>query len=417
MTTNLQFLLAAVLLTVLILAWLLRPLLRGPRATSNAANASRQALNSAIYRDQLIELESDRAAGSLAEADCEQARVELQQRLLQDAAQADVVPAATSPARPSALALALLLPLGAALMYLWLGHPGAMTPPPAEHQVASAGFEEMVESLAARLKQNPDDLQGWVMLARSYKAMQRFDEAEKAFEHIVGIDASDPALLTEYADLLAFRTRGNFEGKPLDLVNRALKVDPLNPMALNLAGTAAFNRQDFAAAAGYWTTLLKTLPPESEDARAIAASLADAKQKAGTTLRTVGGTPVTEAAQATPAGPGKSVSGKVALAKALAAGAQPDDTLFVFARAANGPRMPLAVLRKRVADLPLSFTLDDSLALNPEMKISSVAEVKVEARISKSGQAMPQQGDLVGESSILKLGATNVNITIDRAVP
>ena len=415
---SLQFLAAVTLLTVLVLAWLLRPLLRGAKADA-AANASRQALNTAIYRDQLVELESDRAAGSLGETDCDQARSELQQRLLADAAVADVIPAAALPAKRSALALVLLLPLGAALLYLWLGHPDAMKPLPAEHQIASAGFEDMVEKLAARLKTNPDDVQGWVMLARSYKAMQRMDEADKAFEHIIGLVDNDAGLLTEYADLLAFRAGGNIEGKPLELVNRALKIDPANPMALNLAGTAAFNRQDFAAATGYWEALLKGLPPESEDAKAIVASLAEVRQKTGA-APSGGGMPRVQAAEAAPAtagDPGKAVSGKVALAPALAGKAQPDDTLFVFARAVNGPRMPLAVLRKRVADLPLTFTLDDTLALNPEMKISSVAEVKVEARISKSGQAMPQKDDLIGESGPLKLGAKGVNILIERAVP
>ena len=412
---NVQFLGAVTLLTVLVLAWLLRPLLFRPKTISHA---SRQALNTAIYRDQLAELESDRAEGSLAETDSEQARMELQQRLLQDAAVPDVPPAAASPAKRSALALALLLPLGAALLYLWLGQPDAMKPLPAEHQIASAGFEDMVEKLAARLKNNPDDVQGWVMLARSYKSMQRFDEADKAFAHLIGI-VDDPSVLTEYADLLAFRAGGNFEGKPLELTNRALKIDPANPMALNLAGTATFNRQDYTAAARYWETLLKALTPGSDDANTIAASLAEAREKGGLPMGDAGkpaaqGAP---AVQVAAADRGKSVSGKVTLAPALAGKAQPDDTLFVFARAANGQRMPLAVLRKRVADLPLTFTLDDSLALNPEMKISSFAEVKIEARISKSGQAMPQTGDLSGESGPLKLGARNVSIVIERAVP
>ena len=413
-----QFLGAVTLLTVLVLVWLLRPLLRGSRAVSNA---SRQALNTAIYRDQLVELESDRAAGSLAETDCEQARQELQQRLLADAAVADVVPAAASPAKRSALALALLLPLGAALLYFWLGHPDAMKPLPAEHQIASAGFEDMVEKLAARLKTSPDDVQGWVMLARSYKAMQRFDEAEKAFDHLVGMSDSDPGLLTEYADLLAFRAGGHFEGKPLELINRALKVDPANPMALNLAGTAAFNRQDFAGATRYWETLLKGLPPESEDARAIAASLAEVRQKTGAApAPAIAGNaqaPVAQAAQGTTADPAKALSGKVTLAPSLAGKAQPDDTLFIFARAVNGPRMPLAVLRKRVADLPLSFTLDDSMAMSPAMKISSFADVRIEARVSKSGQAMPQKDDLIGESNPLKPGARDVKVVIERVVP
>lgn len=407
---SIQFLGAVILLTVLVLVWLLRPLLR---RASTISHASRQALNVAIYRDQLAELESDRASGNLAEGDCEQAREELQQRLLQDAAVADVMAVETSPARRSALALALLLPLGAALLYLWLGHPDAMKPLPVGHQVASVEFEDMVENLATRLKQNPNDIQGWIMLARSYKSMQRFDEADKAFSHIISLNDSDPGLLNEYADLLAFRAGGNFEGKPMALINRALMVDPANPMALNLAGTAAYNRQDYVVASRYWETLLKTLPPGSDDAKLIAASLAEVRAKTGVSMGDAG-EPV---AQTAAADRGKSVSGKVALAPALADKARPDDTLFIFARAVNGPRMPLAVLRKRVADLPMSFTLDDSLALNPEMKISGAAQVKIEAHISRSGQAMLQKDDLIGESSPLKPGAKDVNILIEHIVP
>lgn len=414
---SVQFLGAVTLLTVLVVVWLLRPMLRRPKTI---ADASRQALNTAIYRDQLLELESDRSTGSLAESDCEQARQELQQRLLQDAAVADVLPGAASPEKLGALALALLLPLGVALLYQWLGHPEAMKPMPTEHQVASAGFEDTVEKLAARLKDNPNDLGGWVMLVRSYKSMGRFDEAQKAFDHIVEIAGNDANLLTEYADLLAFRARGNFDGKPLELINRALAVEPTNAMALNLAGTAAYNRQDFATAARYWELLLKVLPPESEEARSIAGSLAEARGKSGGAPMADAGKAAaqgTSAVQGVAAAQGKSVSGKVALAPALAGRALPDDTLFIFARAAEGARMPLAILRKRVADLPLSFTLDDTLALTPEMKISSFAEVKIEARVSKSGQAMPQKGDLIGESGPLKLGAKGVKILIERAVP
>ncbi|MDO8788247.1 MAG: c-type cytochrome biogenesis protein CcmI [Sulfuritalea sp.] len=409
-----QFLGAAALLTVLVLAWLLRPLLRGRQSTSRT---SRQALNAAIYRDQLGELESDRIAGSLAAGDCEQARQELQRRLLQDAAAADEPPAAAAPEKNSALALGLLLPLGAALLYFWLGAPDAMKPLPAEHQVASAAFEDMVDKLAVRLKTSPNDIQGWIMLARSYKSMGRFDDADKAFDHVVGIAGNDANVLTEYADLLAFRAKGNFDGKPMELVNRALGADPKNATALNLAGTAAFNRQDFVTAARYWETLLKGLPPGSEEARSIVGAVAEARGKAGMAPLEVAQPAAQPQAPVVAADATKAVSGTVKLAPALAGKAQPDDTLFILARAVDGPRMPLAVLRKRVADLPLSFTLDDSLALDPQMRLSSVAAVNIEARISKSGQAMPQPGDLIGESGPLQLGTKSAKILIVRALP
>ena len=405
---NMSFLGLAVALFLIALAFLLRPLLRRAAA---APTASRRDLNTAIYRDQLSELERDRSSGSLGEADYTQAQAELQRRMLADAAEADIAPSPFRPAWRSALVLALALPLVAAALYVWLGNPAAMQPgqQPGQqpgHDVSSAQIEQMVATLAARLEKTPDDIQGWSMLARSYKAMGRFEEAEKAFAHVGAAINSDPVLLAEYADLLAVKAGGNLEGKPLALVNQALQIDPASTMALALAGTAAYNRNDFPAAAGYWERLQKLLPPESEDAKSIAAAIAEAREKGG-------GKPAAKVAQA--AASGKTVSGRVTLAQALKA--SPDDTLFVFARAAEGPRIPLAVLRKRVKDLPLEFVLDDSLAINPDMKLSGASQVKIEARISKSGNATPQSGDLVGEGGVVKPGAKGVGIVIDRALP
>ena len=207
---SIPFLIAAALLLLLSLAWLLRPLLR---RTTSGPSRSRQALNTTIYRDQLAELERDRSAGSIAAADFEQARAELQRRLLQDAAVAGEVPAApstTHPERRTALLLLLLLPLSAGLLDAWLGNPdamlpAAMRPATAQHEISAGQIDEMIGKLAERLEKNPQDTQGWAMLGRSYKALGRFDEAEKAFIRAGDMVDNDPALLTEYADLLAAR--------------------------------------------------------------------------------------------------------------------------------------------------------------------------------------------------------------------
>ena len=422
---SIPFLIAAALLALLALAWLLRPLLR---RTPAGQSASRQALNTTIYRDQLAELERDRSAGSIAEADFEQARVELQRRLLQDAAVADEEPAAATAvtARPelrTALAVLVLLPLCAGLLYAWLGNPAAMQPASmrpasAQHEISAGQIDEMISKLAARLENNPEDSQGWAMLGRSYKALGRFDEAEKAFVRAGDLVNGDPVLLTEYADLLAARAN-SLEGRPMKLVQRALQLDPANLMALALAGTAAYNRQDFPEATRYWEQLLKLLPPESEDARGLAATLAEIRGKSGDKLvrsdarssDLQGAKPgADESAQAA----GKSVSGSVTLAPALASKVQPGDTLFVYARPAEGSRMPLAVLRVKASDLPLTFTLDDSMAISPELKISGATLVKIDARVSRSGQAMPQPGDLIGESAPIKPGTRGIKLNIDQ---
>lgn len=402
---SIPFLSAAVVLALVALAWLLYPLLWRKSATPSA---SRQALNTAIYRDQLAELESDRANGTLAEADCEQARTELQRRLLQDAAVADVIPAIAAPARRTALALGLLLPLAAALLYAWLGHPAAMQSVRTQHEISAGQMEEMVAKLAARLEKEPNNPQGWAMLARSYKAMNRFEDAEKAFQRAGDIINGEPQLLCEYADLLAVRANGNLEGKPLELVKAALKLDPALPMALALAGTAAYNRQDFPEAIRYWEQLLNALPPESDDAKSLTATLDEIRGKSA-------GKPVANAAgKPEQTNPAKIISGSVTLAPALASKVQPGDTLFVYARPVDGSRMPLALLRARAADLPLAFTLDDSMAISPEQKLSAASAVILDARVSKSGQAVRQPGDLVGESGTVKLGAKGIKLSIDR---
>ncbi len=406
---NMSFLGISAALCLVVLALLLRPLLRRRNA---APGASRQALNAAIYRDQLSELERDRASGSLATADFAQAQAELQRRLLQDAAVADVVPTPSRPAWRTAIALGLALPLAAAALYLWLGKPAAMQQEQAGHQVTAEQIDKMVAALAARLEKNPDDIKGWAMLARSYKAMRRFDEAERAFARLGDALYADPVLLAEYADLLAVRANGQLEGKPLELVQKALKLDPDNTMALALAGTAAYERHDYPEAARYWDRLYKLLPPDSEDAKALAATLAEVREKSG-------GQPAPSGKRAAPdkTSSGKTVSGKAAVASSLAAKVQPNDTVFIFARAVDGPRIPLAVLRARAQDLPLAFTLDDSLAINPEMKISGARQMKIEARISKSGNATPQSGDLVGESAPVKPGAQGVRVLIEKTIP
>ncbi|HUY01675.1 MAG TPA: c-type cytochrome biogenesis protein CcmI [Rhodocyclaceae bacterium] len=399
---NITFLSAATLLVLLVLGMLLRPLLR--RAAPSIA-ASRLALNTAIYRDQIAELERDRAAGSLSETDYDQSRAELQRRLLADASDTETPPPPSGPAWRAALVLALALPIAAAALYAWLGTPAALLPQvTAGHEVTQAQIEQMVATLAARLEKHPEDVKGWVMLARSYKALGRVDDAARAFSRIGDAMNKDPELLAEYADLLATRANGNLDGKPMELVNKALALDPNNTMALALAGTAAYRRQDFPGAVSYWEKLQKLLPPESEDAKSIAEAITEARQKSG-------GKPESKAVS------GKTVSGRVTLAPALADKVQPGDTLFVFARAVGGPPMPLAVLRTHAGDLPLSFTLDDSLALNPQLKLSGASQVKVEARISKSGNATPQKGDLIGASAVVKPGAKGVDIVIERAVP
>lgn len=272
------FLAAAAVLVVVTLLFLLLPLLRRP---AQSAEITRTAINAEIYRDQFAELDRDLAAGSLSQSDFEEGRRELQRRLLEDAGTDAKSAAAGRPARLSALLIGLSVPLAAALLYFTLGNLKALSPESAQPpKITAQQIEDMVARLAARMEANPDDPKGWVMLARSYKAMGRYEESVRAFGKAGALVNEDPRLLADYAEALAFATGGSLRGRPTELIARALKLDPDHPEALVLAGTAAHERGDFAAAAAYWERLLKQLPPDSEDAQTLADSIGKARAAA-----------------------------------------------------------------------------------------------------------------------------------------
>lgn len=406
------FVLAAAVLVAVTLLLLLRPWRRAPAAEA----ASTPEVNAGVYGDQLQELDRDLAAGTLSAADHAQARAELQRRLLDDAGTGDTQAPAHFGMRRTALALVLVLPLAAAGLYTLLGTPAALNPL-ATRAPTQQDVEKMVADLAARMEKNPGDTKGWVVLARSYRAMNRLPEAENAYNKIGDALYQDATLLAEYGDVLATRAMGNFDGKPMEIVQRALQLEPENPMAISLAATAAYNRNDFAQAVAYWEQLLKIVPPESEDAKWLTQAVAKTReQMTSQPVAAASGTAPGKKASPTMAA-GQAVTGRVSLAPALAAQVQPTDTVFVFARAPQGSRMPLAVQRARVSELPLDFKLDDSTAMNPEFKLSSAAEVRIEARISKTGSATPGPGDLIGVGPVVKPGASKVEVQIDQVRP
>ena len=307
--------------------------------------------------------------------------------------------------------------------YAWKGSPGlkpapaaAAAAPDADEQSARQQIEMMVGKLAERLKYKPDDASGWLMLGRSYSVLGRVDEALPAYAKAVALRPNDATTLADYADALATKNGGQATPESDAMVARALAAQPTHLKALALAGTSAFERADYATAVRHWEKMAQGLPPDSPDTPRLQASLAEARKRGG-----LAAAPATLAAAAprTPAaasGAVASVSGTVTLSPALAAKANPTDTVFIFARAAQGPRMPLAVLRAQVKDLPISYKLDDSMAMAPNARISGAAQVIVGARISKSGNAIPQPGDLAGESAPVVPGASGVAITIANAV-
>jgi cytochrome c-type biogenesis protein CcmH len=387
------FLLAAALAVLLALALLLRPFLRA----GAGAPVSRRRLNGAIFREQMARLDQDLADDAIVAADHAQARTELQRRVLQDTEQEDAAPTLRAPKR-TLVAIGLLLPIAAFSLYFMIGNPASMNPAAVSAGGTPQDVERMVANLAAKLDKDPSNLKGWAMLARSYKVMGRPLEAEQAYDRAGAFLDGDAQLLADYADVAAANAGGNFAGKPAGLVARALLADPQNAMALWLSGTVAMGAGQFARAVAIWEGLMKQLPPGSEDARMLQSAIDDVRGRAGNGAR--------PAPAAVP-----SVSGTVELASALKSKMAPDDTVMVIARL-PGSRMPVAVLRVRGAQLPMKFTLDDSLAMSPQSLISTAAEVEIEARISRSGLARAEAGDMVSAMQTIKVGAKGVTLNV-----
>ena len=388
------------LLAAVALVLALRPLLR---RRNESRSASPDAINVSVHRDQMRELQADLVAGKLAREDYERARLELERRLLEDLQERPALPSASRIRMDRRWTLACLgvgVPLLAAALYRATGNPGAIDRKQEAQGVGMAQIEAMVQ----RLAQNPDDVDGWKMLGKSYSVLGRFAEAANAYMKAAIRAPRDAQLLADLADALAMARGQSMAGEPEELVLRALQIDPANLKALALAGTGAFDRQDFGAAARYWERMLPLVAPDSEDARTIQANVDEARKN------------LSAAKPAATGIPAKGVQGRVSLSPKLAAKASPDDTVFIFARAAKGPPMPLAVLRKRVRDLPVSFSLDDSMAMAAGMKLSGFPRVIVGARVSKSGNAIPQPGDLQGLSAVVGNNASNVKISIDTVV-
>lgn len=395
------FLVIVGLLAAGALAFVVPPLLR--RGTG--AGVSRDAINVAVYRDQLRELEADLRAGTLAQEQYEKARREIEARLLQDVGGAGAA-AAKPRSRAAAVTLGIAIPACALAVYLVVGNPRALAPEgdgTGAHGLTEQQVVALVDRLAARLRDNPEDGEGWVMLGRSYLVLGRFKEAAEAYANATARMPKDAQLLADYADALGMVQGRSLKGEPEKIIARALAVDPENLKALALAGTAAFNRNDYARAVEYWERILRLVPAESELAQAVRTSIAEARTLGG-------GAPAGKPAP--PAAPGR-VSGVVKLAPELAAKVARTDTVFIFARAAEGPRMPLAILRKQAHELPLEFTLDDSMAMTPATKLSDHPRVVVGARISKAANANPRPGDLQGLSAPVQVGAERVNVVID----
>lgn len=411
-----EFWVGVALLVAIAMWFVVRPLLK-PRPS---AAILRSQENIAFYRGQLSDLEEELKSGVVSAEQYEKAKREIETRLLEDVDLNERSVTEARPARATAYALLALVPVGAFAVYLVVGAPAALDPrfmaenDPA-HAVDRKELEAMVERLAEKLKQEPDNLEGWVMLARSYKHFGRFDEAARAYGRVVARAEPDPTLLADYADVLAMAQGQKLQGEPEKLIAKALALDPKHLKSLALAGSVEFEKKNYAAAAEYWGRMIPLVPADSEQAKAINANVAEARSLAGLSTAKTGITPALRAGDGQTQGQGR-VSGIVQLSPELASKVAPSDSVLVYARPASGSRMPLAVMRKEARDLPLTFTLDDTNAMTPEMTLSKHDEVVILARVSKKPGASAQPGDLEGASTPVRNTANNVSVVIDTEI-
>ena len=423
-----------------VVVWVL--LRQGPVVTS----ASQSQANVKVYREQILDLDREHANGHLSDAEWQQSRDELSVRLLQDTAVEDEPQVITqAQSWRTAVVVALVFPISALGLYIWLGAPEAISPMPpasalaeaATEQAAAPNLDQIVENLASKLQADPNNLEGWVLLGRTHRSMGNLDAALSAFDRALKLNADDELILAR-AEVLAAKNQGRFDGEPWRVIREVLQRDPQNYGALLLAGSASYANNRYADALEFWQRARLRLSADHPDVPNLIEAMSTVQAKLKNPA-SPSSTPAAQSAQgavpaqgsaasgaapaaavASAAGGAASalnVSGQVRLSAALKSQTSPTDVVFVYAVPANGERMPLALLKTTVAQLPLSFTLDDSSAMLPDRKLSGASQVLVKARISKSGNAIPQSGDWEGSLGPVKVGSTGLDLEIKTQRP
>ncbi|MNJ10693.1 Formate-dependent nitrite reductase complex subunit NrfG [compost metagenome] len=398
-----DFWLAAGLLLLVALSFLLIPVLRGRRAQ---LEEDRTALNVALYQERVAELTAQQAAGVLDETQLAKGRDEAARELLDDTENAEPQRLARL-GKPLPLLAAVLVPLMGLGLYL---HFGASEQVELTRQFATApqSMEEMTTRLERAVEAQPDSAEGLYFLGRAYMAQERPADAAKVFERAANQAGRQPELLGQWAQALYFANNKQWTAQLQALTDEALKADPNEVTSLGLLGIAAFESEHYQQAIDYWNRLLLQLPEGDASRAALQGGIDRAQDK----LKAGEGKLASEQAPAPTVVAGPRLKVRVELAAALKDKVKPDDTVFIFARASSGPPMPLAAKRVTVAQLPIDVELSDSDAMMPSMKLSSFAEVQLVARVSRAGQ--PTQGEWIGRSSPLASSTTAAqHLTID----
>jgi cytochrome c-type biogenesis protein CcmH len=367
----------------------------------------RREQNITIAKQQLAELEKDYAAGNIDDAEYQEGKSELEDSLYEDLKDIESGQAKSQKSVFTAIAVAVFVPLCTLGIYLIVGAPSAIPESSkvvGQQQTDAPDIQAMIKKLEDKLAADGSDPQGWFMLGRTYSVLQRYEDAVHAYEKSYAIDNKNPKTILFLADTLAASQQGNLQGRAATLIDDALKIDPENQMGLWLGAIAARQSGDKATALERLHTLEPTLKLDSEERKEVKAMIVE-----------LGGESSDQAVATAQTANSPGITLTIELADALKDKVKPEDTVFIYAKALQGPPMPLAAAKKQVKDLPITITLDDSMAMMPQMKLSAFAEVTVGARISLSGQPMAQRGDLFTEQRPVKAGDT-VSLQIEKIV-
>lgn len=401
-----DFWIAAGLLLLAALAFLLLPVLRGRRLQQEE---DRTALNVALYQERLAELEAQAAAGALAGEALEQARAEAARELLEDT-EGDEGRRQGSLGRAVPLAVACLVPL---IGYGLYAHWGASDKVALTREFATppTSAEQMIDRLERSVALQPESAESWYVLGRAYMAQERPRDAAPAFARAVDLAGPQAELLGQWAQALYFAGNRQWTEQLQNITRDALTADPAEPTTLGLLGIVAFESGLYRDAVRFWSRLVAVLPEEDPSRQAIQGGIERARAELAARGE-ADSTPPADAPAAGEAAPAR-VTVEVALAPSLREQVRPDDTVFVFARAAEGPPMPLAVKRLRVADLPATVELGDADAMMPQLQMSKFPRIRLAARISRAGDAT--RGEWVGQGDVLDLPVEGAKtLTIDR---
>jgi len=394
-----DFWLAAGLLLLVALSFLLIPVLRGRRAQREE---DRTALNVALYQERVAELQAQQAEGVLDAAQMDSGRAEAARELLADT-EGVAAPRVSKLGKPLPLLAAVLVPVLGLGLYL---HFGAADKVELTREFAQApqSMEEMTRRLERAVAAQPDSAEGLYFLGRTYMAQERPADAAKMFERAANLAGRQPELLGQWAQAQYFADGKKWSDKIQALTDEALKADPKEVTSLGLLGIAAFEGERYQQAIDYWSRLLAQLPADDNSRAALQGGIERATERLQASGGKVAATPAAKVAAL--------LKVRVDLASELKGKVQPGDSVFIFARAVSGPPAPLAAKRLTVADLPVTVELGDADAMMPQLKLSNFPEVQLVARISRAGQ--PTAGEWVGRSGPLASSTTAPQtLTID----